>query len=148
MAGKDPMAFGLSVLNKVAASETLDKLGLRKFTERAIHQSTKSGFQAAGSMQRTFKKVAGGGKGKRPSSNKPSGVFDLTPTEDQQMMVEVISEFASAVLRPGAEVAEKIDDTPKEVLNSADSPRSDPRLPASSWPRLWPKAIWARQLLA
>ncbi len=117
MAGKDPMALGLSVLNKVAASETLDKLGLRKFTERALHQGTKGGFQAAGAVQRTFKKVAGGGQGNRPTSNTPTGVFDLTPTEDQEMMVEVISEFASAVLRPGAEEAESVNDTPKEVLS-------------------------------
>ncbi|WP_313405839.1 acyl-CoA dehydrogenase family protein [Aeromicrobium sp.] len=116
MAGTDPMAYGLRVLNKLAASETLDKLGLRKVAERAVHGGTRSGFQAIGAAQRTFKKVAGSAQGDRPASTSVAGVFDLTPTEDQQMIVEVISDFAAEVLRPGAEAAETADDTPKEVL--------------------------------
>jgi alkylation response protein AidB-like acyl-CoA dehydrogenase len=116
VAGKDPMAYGLHVLNKLAASETLDRLGLRKFAERAVHGTTKASFQTIGAAQRTFTRVSGGGQGRRPAATQPSGVFDLTPTEDQQMMVDVISEFAAEVLRPGAEEAERADDTPKEVL--------------------------------
>ena len=116
MAGKDPMAYGLRALNKLAASETLDRIGLRKFAERAVHGSTKAGFQAIGAAQRTFTKVAGSSQGSRVAATQPSGVFDLTPTEDQQMMVDVIGEFAAEVLRPGAEQAEAADDTPKEVL--------------------------------
>ncbi len=116
MAGTDPMAYALRALNKLAASETLDKLRLRKVTERAVHGGTRYGFQAVGATQRTFKKVGGGSQGRRPIDAAASGVFDLNPTEDQQMIVEVISEFAAEVLRPGAEEAEKRDDTPKEVL--------------------------------
>lgn len=116
MAGNDPMAVGLRVLNKLASSPTLDRLGLRTFTERAVHRGTKTGFQAISTAQRTFTKVAGGGRGSRQDASVPSGVFDLTPTEDQQMIVEVISEFAAEVLRPGAGEAESANDTPKEVL--------------------------------
>ena len=116
MAGKDPMAYGLRVLNKLAASEALDKFGLRKYAERAVHGGTKAGFKAIGTAQRTFKKVSGDGKGERPTATAATGVFDLTPTEDQLMIVEVVSEFASEVLRPGAEAADEADDTPKEVL--------------------------------
>nr|WP_283251506.1 acyl-CoA dehydrogenase family protein [Aeromicrobium duanguangcaii] len=110
------MAYGLRVLNKLAASETLDRFGLRKFAERAVHGTTKTSFQAIGAAQRSFTKVSGKAQGDRPAAARPSGVFDLTPTEDQQMMVDVISEFAAEVLRPGAEQAEHADDTPKEVL--------------------------------
>lgn len=116
MAGNDPMAHGLRMLNRLASSPTLDKLGLRAFTERAVHAGTRSGFRAVGAAQRTFSKVSGGGRGNRPTSTPRTGVFDLTPTDDQQMMVEVISEFAAEVLRPGAADAESADDTPKEVL--------------------------------
>ncbi|UUI67278.1 acyl-CoA dehydrogenase family protein [Aeromicrobium duanguangcaii] len=104
------------MLNKLAASETLDRFGLRKFAERAVHGTTKTSFQAIGAAQRSFTKVSGKAQGDRPAAARPSGVFDLTPTEDQQMMVDVISEFAAEVLRPGAEQAEHADDTPKEVL--------------------------------
>lgn len=115
MARKNPMAVGLGVLNKLASSSGLDKLRIRKPTERALYHGTKAGFAAIGKAQRTFKKTSGGSKADRPETT-PTGVFDLTPTEDQQMMVEVIGEFASEVLRPGAETAENADATPDEVL--------------------------------
>ena len=113
---KDPMGIGLAVLNRIASSPAIDKLGLRKATERAVYQGAKSGFQLAGNAGRTFKKVKGSGKPRRLSTTGDSGVFDLTPTEDQQMIVGVISEFAEEVLRPGAESAESTNDTSKEVL--------------------------------
>ncbi|MEH3068453.1 MAG: acyl-CoA dehydrogenase family protein [Aeromicrobium erythreum] len=113
----DPMGIGLAVLNRIASSPAIDKLGLRKATERAVYQGAKSGFQLAANANRTFKRVKGSGTPQRLGATQDSGLFDLTPTEDQQMMVDVIGEFADEVLRPGAEAAEKADDTPKEVLD-------------------------------
>lgn len=116
MARKDPMALGFAALNKLAGSKTLDKLGIRGATEKVVYHGTKTGFAAIGKAQRTFKKTKGSGNADRPATNS-TGVFDLNPTEDQQMMVEVISEFASEVLRPGAEAAEKVNATPADVLS-------------------------------
>ena len=113
---KDPMGIGLAVLNRIASSPTIDKLGLRKAAERAVYQGAKSGFQVAGAANRTFKKRKGAGKPQRLAKTSDSGVFDLTPTEDQQMIVGVVEEFAAEVLRPGAEEAEKSNTTSKEVL--------------------------------
>jgi len=110
------MGIGLAVLNRIASSPAIDRLGLRKQAEKAVYHGTRAGFQAAGGAARTFKRVKGSGKPARQGSSGDSGVFDLTPTEDQQMIVGVVSEFAAEVLRPGAEAAEKTDDTPKEVL--------------------------------
>jgi alkylation response protein AidB-like acyl-CoA dehydrogenase len=112
----DPMSGGLNLLNRIASSEMIDKLGLRDTAEKLVYKGTKGGFQAVAAAQRQFKKSGSTGqKGIRPVTL-ASGVFDTTPTEDQQMMVEVIEEFAAEVLRPGAEEAEKVNDTPKEVL--------------------------------
>lgn len=115
MARKDPMALGLAVLNKLAGAKTLDKLGIRHATEKAVYLGSKNGFAAVGKAQRTFRKASSKSAADRPAT-KPTGVFDLTPTEDQQMMVEVISEFANEVLRSGAEAAEAANATPSEVL--------------------------------
>ncbi|MFT4187970.1 MAG: acyl-CoA dehydrogenase family protein [Aeromicrobium sp.] len=114
---KDPMGIGLAVLNRIASSPTIDKLGLRKQAEKTVYHGTRAGFQAAGAGARAFKKVKGSGKPARPSASSDSGVFDLTPTEDQEMIVSVVSEFAADVLRAGAEEAEKNDDTPDSVLD-------------------------------
>lgn len=113
---RDPMGIGLAVLNRIASSPTIDKLKLRKTTERAVYQGAKGGFRVAGASTRAFKKVKGGGKPARLTRTSDSGVFDLEPTEDQQMIVGVIQEFSAEVLRPGAIDAEAANDTPKEVL--------------------------------
>ncbi|MGA8851678.1 MAG: acyl-CoA dehydrogenase family protein [Aeromicrobium sp.] len=113
---KDPMAIGLAVLNRIASSPAIDKFKLRKTTERAVYHGTKGGFQVAASAGRTFKRVKGSGSPQRLKRSHSGGVFDLTPTEDQQMMVEVLSEFAAEVLRPGAGDAEAANNTSKEVL--------------------------------
>lgn len=113
---RDPMGVGLAVLNRIASSPAIDKLKLRRTTERAVYEGAKSGFRVAGATTRAFKKVKGGGKPTRLVRTSDTGVFDLEPTEDQQMIVGVIKEFAAEVLRPGAADAETANDTPKEVL--------------------------------
>ncbi len=113
---KDPMGIGLAVLNRIASSPAIDRLRLRKATERAVYQGAKSGFQAAGAAGRTFKRVKGTGKPTRQSTAPDAGVYDLNPTEDQEMIVGVVREFSEEVLRPGAATAESGNDTPKEVL--------------------------------
>ncbi|MFC5678808.1 acyl-CoA dehydrogenase family protein [Aeromicrobium endophyticum] len=113
---RDPMGIGLAVLNRIASSPTIDKLKLRKTTERAVYEGAKGGFRVAGATTRAFKRVKGGGKPARLARTSDSGVFDLQPTDDQQMIVGVIKEFAAEVLRPAAAEAETANDTSKEVL--------------------------------
>ncbi len=113
---KDPMGLGLAVLNRIASSSLIDRLKLRGTTERAVYQGSKGGFRAAGAASRTFKRMKGSGQPTRLARTSDTGVFDLTPTEDQSMIVAVITEFAAEVLRPGALAAEAANDTPKEVL--------------------------------
>jgi alkylation response protein AidB-like acyl-CoA dehydrogenase len=110
------MGIGLAVLNRIAGSPTIDKLRLRKTTERAVYEGARSGFRVAGTTTRAFTRVRAGGRPVRLAQTSDTGVFDLEPTEDQQMIVGVIKEFAAEVLRPGAADAEALTDTPKEVL--------------------------------
>lgn len=113
---RDPMGMGLAVLNRIASSPTIDRLGLRRAAERAVYQGAKGGFQAVAVAGRTFKRVQGSGKPSRQAAPSGAGVYDLNPTEDQEMIVAVVKEFADEVLRPGAAEAEDADATPKEVL--------------------------------
>ena len=63
-------------------------------------------FSAAGASTRQFKRIQG--LGKAPTRLKPSGAdyFDLTPDDDQKMIVETVSEFAEEILRPAAHDAD------------------------------------------
>ena len=114
-----PMGLGLAALNRLARLGVLDRLGLRKQTEAAVYHGARTGFRTAGVIGRTFAKKPGSGRAKRPATPERTGVFDLTPTEDQQMMVGVVTEFAAEVLRPTAEKAEAAVETPQELLQQS-----------------------------
>jgi len=101
------VAIGL--LTPLVGQEFLDKYGLRDPLNRTLRYGTKQIFSAAGAANRQFKKVenlrggptrlvAGGAKG--------TGYYDLTPDDEQKMIVETVEEFAEEVLRPAAHDAD------------------------------------------
>ena len=47
--------FGLSMLTKIAGSEILDQLKLRKFIEKSLYQSSKAGFKTLSQTQKILK---------------------------------------------------------------------------------------------
>lgn len=100
------MGLALRGLRLAAGSPVLDRLGLRDQAEKAVYQFTKNGFQAAGAAGRTFQRVSGNGKPKRQGTASPSGLFDLTPDDEQQMLVEALRGFAADRLRPVAQEAD------------------------------------------
>ncbi|MDN5855232.1 MAG: acyl-CoA dehydrogenase family protein, partial [Actinomycetia bacterium] len=116
---RDAMGFGLAALNRIAGSKVIDRLGIRKPAERVVFQATKTGFRTVGTVNRTFAKKSGGGAPSRTQPGERTGVFDLTPTDDQQMIVSVVQEFAGDVVRPAAEKSEEACATPDEILEQA-----------------------------
>ncbi|UPK72971.1 acyl-CoA dehydrogenase family protein [Nocardioidaceae bacterium SCSIO 66511] len=116
---RDAMGYGLAALHRIAGSKMIDRLGMRKPTERVVFQATKTGFRTLGAVNRTFVKKRGGGSPSRTRSGPRTGVFDLTPTDDQQMIVSVVEEFAADVVRPAADKAEELCETPDEILSQA-----------------------------
>src|SRR3546814_9635526 len=106
---RDPIGYAVLALNKLASSELIDRLGLRKQTEQTVFTVTRGGFKVAGQAGRAFaKKGKKGAAGVRVPAANPSGVFDLTPTEDEQMLVDVVGEFAEEMVRPAAAGANAI----------------------------------------
>lgn len=114
---RNAMGAVMSVLNKVAP--VADRLGLKKPVDRALYQATKTGFQAAGAATRTFTAARRLGSAKRLPPVSDSGVFDLTPTEEQQMIVETVREFAAERLRPAAPTADEKCAAPVELVSTA-----------------------------
>src|SRR5690349_8983569 len=103
---RDAIGVGVALLNKLARSRTIDRFGLRKPAERAVFEATKTGFRTAGALSRRFAAVSKPAAPSRLPAAQGRGRFDLTPTDDQQMMVEVVREFAADVLRPAAAAAD------------------------------------------
>ena len=100
-------AFGLRMLTRAGGLPVLQKPGVRKRVEQVLYRSTKEGFRSATVATKTWSRVTPNGAGPaRPKKAGPKVQFDLTPTDDQQMIQEAARELATSVLRPAAEKAD------------------------------------------
>ncbi|MFD2419298.1 acyl-CoA dehydrogenase family protein [Amycolatopsis pigmentata] len=100
------MGLGLAALTRLAGSKTLARAGLREPLQHLVGSATRNGFRAAGAVSRTFSSTRTAGQPARPAEAADKGLFDLTPTEEQQMIVETVAEFAAEQLRPAAAEAD------------------------------------------
>ena len=114
---RDPIGYLVAGLNRLAQSELLDRVGLRKQAEQAVFTTTSNGFRAMAAAGRQFTRAGSRGEqGTRVPGAPSDGVFDITPTEDEQMLVDVVSEYAAEALRPAAAEANEACAAPAEVL--------------------------------
>jgi len=97
---------GLAVITPIVGQEFLDKYNLRGPLNRSLQYGVKQVFSAAGASARQFKRIQG--IGKAPTRLKASGAhyFDLTPDDDQKMILETVEDFAKEILRPAARHAD------------------------------------------
>jgi alkylation response protein AidB-like acyl-CoA dehydrogenase len=111
------MAIGL--LTPLVGQEFLDKYGLRNPLNRSLRYGTRQIFSVAGAATRQFKRVENlrGGATRLKTSGKD--FYDLTPDDDQKMIVETVEEFAAEVLRPAAHDADAAATYPKELVTKA-----------------------------
>ncbi|MEO7352547.1 MAG: acyl-CoA dehydrogenase family protein, partial [Marmoricola sp.] len=115
---RDPIGLAVAALNRLASSDLLDSLGLRKASERGVYRVTSAGFRTAGNVGRTFARAGKATRGNRVPAAKNTGLFDLTPGEDEQMLADVVGEFAAEVVRPAASAANEECAAPAELLKS------------------------------
>jgi alkylation response protein AidB-like acyl-CoA dehydrogenase len=108
----------MAVLNRVAGSRLVAKLGVKAPVDRALFHATKAGFTA---VNRTFAATRKLSKPQRLAPATDRGVFDLTPTEEQQLIADTVREFAAERLRPAAAVADEKCAAAPEILSTAAS---------------------------
>jgi alkylation response protein AidB-like acyl-CoA dehydrogenase len=116
------MGLSLRALGALAGSPALDKLGVRKQTEKLLYGATKNGFRAATAASRTFKVAQNVRIPTRPArqgASKAPSLFDITPDDEQQMLQEAVRDFAAEKVRPAAAQADADTGTPKELLAQA-----------------------------
>jgi len=113
------MGFGLRALNRLAGSSLLDRMRVRKQVEKIVYRSTKNGFRTATAAGRTFKAAQKLGKPARQARSKSTGLFDVTPDDEQQMFQEGGRSFAEEKIRPAALEADADCSTPPELLAQA-----------------------------
>lgn len=111
--------IGIALLTPLIGQEFLDRYGLRDPLNRSLRYGVKTAFSAAGASTRQIKRIQGIGK---PATRlKPSGsdYFDLTPDEDQKLIVETVQEFAAEILRPAAHDADDVATYPADLIAKA-----------------------------
>jgi alkylation response protein AidB-like acyl-CoA dehydrogenase len=111
--------IGLALLTPIVGQEFLDKHNLRDPLNRSLKYGVKQVFSAAGASTRQFKRIQG--LGKAPTRLKASGAdyFDLTPDDDQKMILETVEEFAEEILRPAARDADDAASYPPDLITKA-----------------------------
>lgn len=118
---RTPTDIGLALITPLVGQEFLDRYNLRDPLNRGLKYGVKQVFSAAGASTRQFKRIQG--LGKKPTrlaaAPKGSDYFDLTPDDDQKMIVETVKEFAEEVLRPAAHDADAAAEYPKDLIAKA-----------------------------
>jgi alkylation response protein AidB-like acyl-CoA dehydrogenase len=118
---RDWMGTAMRVMSTITGSELAEKYNLRGPIDRITYEGTKTGFRTLGAATRAFAKVAGGSKPKRLPANesRTKDYFDLTPSDEQRMIVETVRDFAAEILRPAAYDADSAAKAPRDLLERA-----------------------------
>jgi alkylation response protein AidB-like acyl-CoA dehydrogenase len=111
--------IALALLTPLVGQDFLDKYHLRDPLNRGLRYGTKTIFSTAGATSRQFRRVQNlrGGPTRLKSSGKD--YFDLTPDDEQKMIVETLDEFAEEVLRPAAHDADEAAAYPPDLISKA-----------------------------
>src|ERR1700753_3333118 len=109
----------LGLLTPIVGQVFLDKYNLRDPLNRTLRYGVKTMFSTAGATTRQFKKVQGlrGGPTRLKASGKD--YYDLSPDDDQKLIVETVDQFAAEILRPAAHDADEATTYPPDLLAKA-----------------------------
>ena len=110
------MGIGLRALTRLAGSQLVDRVGLREPAQRALYRTTKTSTRTAATVGRAFVAAQRRGKPARLEPGEARGLFDLTPSDEQQMLRDAVRDFARDRVRPAAQEADAGRAAPAEVL--------------------------------
>ena len=109
----------IALLTPFVGQEFLDKYHLRDPLNQGLRYGTKTLFSTMTAASRQFKRVQSlrGGPTRLKSSGRD--YFDLTPDDDQKMIIETVDEFAAEILRPAAYDADEAVAFPPDLIAKA-----------------------------
>ncbi len=116
---RSALDVGMGLLTPLIAGDFLDRRGLRDRFNKVLKFGVQHGFSAAGASARQFTRI--GNLGRPPARLEPTraGYFDLTPDDDQKMIVETVAQFAEEILRPAAREADDAAGFPPDLIAKA-----------------------------
>jgi len=108
----DVMGGGLRVLNRIADSPLVERLGLEGRAQKLVYQGAK---RAAETAAKAAKRLAPKRSKERSRS---STKFDLSLSEEQQLMRDTLRRFADDVMQPAAREADDRSSAPDDLLEA------------------------------
>jgi alkylation response protein AidB-like acyl-CoA dehydrogenase len=94
------MGGGLRVLNRIADSPLVERFGLEARAQRLVYEGAK---RAAETAAKAAKRLSSKRSGDRSSKSRK---FDLSLSEEQQLMRDTLRRFADDLMRPAARAAD------------------------------------------
>jgi alkylation response protein AidB-like acyl-CoA dehydrogenase len=106
----DVQGQALSVLSKLAQADWPDRLKVRKSFEKLVYSGSRASFR-----------LAAGRAASKPRETRAAAddLFDLSLSDEQQMLVDMLQGFALEVLRPAAHEADAQARVPAALINQA-----------------------------
>ncbi|MDT5016213.1 MAG: hypothetical protein QOD39_2373 [Mycobacterium sp.] len=111
--------LGLALVTPLVGQEFLDRYKLREPLNRGLKYGVKQVFSVAGAANRQFKRVSDARSGPTRLKKSGSDYFDLTPDDEQKMIVDTVGEFADEVMRPAAHDADAAATYPQDLITRA-----------------------------
>lgn len=120
MAKRTLTGTGLALVNRLSKWSLMRRKGVRSLTERALNTGTRAGFQAIKTASQSFKAVRGLAQPARMNAPAAGDLFDLSPSDEQQMLIDAARSFAEGELRPAAGAANESMAPDGALLAAAD----------------------------
>jgi alkylation response protein AidB-like acyl-CoA dehydrogenase len=111
--------IGLAIVTPLVGQEFMDRYNLRDPFNRGLKYGVKQVFSVAGAASRQFKRVSSAKSGPTRLKKSGSDYFDLTPDDEQKMIVDTVTEFAEEVIRPAAHDADQSATYPPALVTKA-----------------------------
>lgn len=103
----DPMERTIALAGRLAGSEWVRKLGLQRPVEKLAYVGTREGFRAVRTVARSFKAAQRLVRPERlPAAGGGRSLFDLSLSDEQEMVRELMQRFAEGEVRPAAAEAD------------------------------------------
>ncbi|GAA6524671.1 acyl-CoA dehydrogenase family protein [Intrasporangium sp. DVR] len=112
--------IGLRLITRAGSLPLLHNPEVRRTVEHLLYRGSKGAFVALDrATRRSFPARSGSGAAKRTTAAAPRREFDLTPSEDQDMIRSAAAGLADDVIRPAAAQADADRSVPEEVRRAA-----------------------------
>lgn len=106
------MGGGLRALNRIADSPLVERLGLEERAQKLVYEGAKRAAETAARAAKRFGHKRHGGRSRRSTK------FDLSLSEEQQLMRDTLRRFADDVMQPVAREADDRGAPPEDFLDT------------------------------